>query len=91
VVFPAPDGLTIAVSPPAGAMKSRFLKTGVEPWQKPTPQGSPLGNLRDCVTLEIVRKMTGPHRGLLASKLGKKASTNLGAIQTPITLSNHFV
>ena len=43
---------------------------------------APLGDLRDRVTLEIVREMSGPHHGLLASKLGKKASKNLGAIQT---------
>lgn len=42
---------------------------------------APLRDLRDRVTLEIVREMSRPHHGLLASKLGKKASTNLGAIQ----------
>lgn len=48
-----------------------------------------LGNLRDRVTLEIIAEMTRPHHGLLASKLGKKASTNLGAIQTKPAASGH--
>jgi hypothetical protein len=35
----------------------------------------------DCIALEIFTEIWLPHNGLLASKLGKKASTNLGAIQ----------
>src|SRR5690606_19428702 len=42
---------------------------------------APLGDLRHCIALEIVTKIASPHHGLLASKLGKKASINLGAIQ----------
>ncbi|MFD0918113.1 hypothetical protein ACFQ14_17045, partial [Pseudahrensia aquimaris] len=33
------------------------------------------------ITLEIVTEIGFAHNGLLASKLGKKVSTNLGAIQ----------
>ncbi|MDB6178391.1 hypothetical protein PAF17_12875, partial [Paracoccus sp. Z330] len=39
------------------------------------------GDLRDRVTLELGAEIAFAHLGLLASKLGKKASTNLGAIQ----------
>ncbi|CTQ53578.1 hypothetical protein LP7551_02102 [Roseibium album] len=42
---------------------------------------TPLGDLRYCITLEIVTKTRIAHYGLLASNLGKKASTNPGAIQ----------
>jgi hypothetical protein len=35
----------------------------------------------DGIALEIFTEIWLPHNGLLASKLGKKASTNLGAIQ----------
>jgi hypothetical protein len=34
----------------------------------------------DGIALEILTEIWLPHNGLLASKLGKKASTNLGAI-----------
>jgi hypothetical protein len=34
----------------------------------------------DCIALEIFIEIWLSHNGLLASKLGKKASTNLGAI-----------
>ena len=44
-----------------------------------------LSNLRDRITLELISKIARPHQGLLASNLGKKASTNLGAIQLPFT------
>lgn len=44
---------------------------------------APFRDLRGRVTLENVHKMTGPHRGLLASKLGRKASTDLGAVHHP--------
>src|SRR5690606_32924780 len=40
------------------------------------------GDLRDSIALELVTEIAGPHHGLLASSLGKKASTNLGAIQS---------
>jgi hypothetical protein len=39
-------------------------------------------NLMHCIPLEIVAVIACPHVGLLASKLGGKASTNLGAPQT---------
>lgn len=42
-----------------------------------------IASLRDLgqrVTLEIIVEMNFAHLGLLASKLGKKASTNLGAM-----------
>jgi len=39
-----------------------------------------LGDLRHCVPFEVVAEIGFAHHGLLASKLGKKASTNLGAI-----------
>ena len=42
---------------------------------------APIGDLRDSIALELVTEIAGPHHGLLASNLGKKASTNLGAIQ----------
>jgi len=35
----------------------------------------------DGIALEIFTEIWLPHNGLLASKLGKKASSNLGAIQ----------
>jgi 2-keto-4-pentenoate hydratase/2-oxohepta-3-ene-1,7-dioic acid hydratase in catechol pathway len=39
------------------------------------------GNLTHRVALELVAEIGFAHIGLLASKLGRKASTNLGAIQ----------
>ncbi|MHA6732046.1 hypothetical protein, partial [Devosia sp. A369] len=57
----------------------------------------PLGDLTNRVPLEIVAEIGFAHVGLLASKLGRKASTNLGAIQsahanTPLTsLSSHEI
>jgi hypothetical protein len=42
---------------------------------------APLGDLMHRVSFEIVAVTTSTHDGLLASKLGKKASKNLGAIQ----------
>ncbi len=41
-----------------------------------------LGDLAHRVALELVGEIASAHKGLLASKLGKKASTNLGAIQS---------
>jgi hypothetical protein len=41
---------------------------------------APLSDLRDSIALELITEISGPHHGLLASNLGKKASTNLGAI-----------
>ncbi|MEO0668230.1 MAG: hypothetical protein AAFZ99_09975, partial [Pseudomonadota bacterium] len=38
-------------------------------------------DLMHRITLEIFTEIWLPHNGLLASKLGKKASTILGAIQ----------
>ncbi|GGC36816.1 hypothetical protein GCM10011371_25260 [Novosphingobium marinum] len=40
-----------------------------------------LGDLGHRITLELVAEISFPHRRLLSSNLGKKASTNLGAIQ----------
>ena len=40
-----------------------------------------IGDLTHRGTLELVAEIAFAHIGLLASKLGKKASTNLGAIQ----------
>jgi len=42
---------------------------------------APLGNLSHRIALEPVTAINLTHRRLLSSKLGKKASTNLGAIQ----------
>ena len=42
---------------------------------------APLGDLKDRIALEVLGEVRIAHRGLLASKLGKKASTNLWAIQ----------
>jgi hypothetical protein len=42
---------------------------------------APLGDLHHSVPFEIVAETTFAHDGLLAAKLGKKASKNLGAIQ----------
>ena len=43
---------------------------------------APLDNLRHGFPFELVGKIKFAHIGLLASNLGKKVSTNLGAIQT---------
>ena len=43
---------------------------------------APFSDLRHCVPFEIVAEITSGHDGLLDSKLGKTASTNLGAIQS---------
>ena len=43
-------------------------------------QLAPLGDLTHRVLLELVAEISFAHLGLLASKLGKKASTNLVAI-----------
>jgi hypothetical protein len=40
-----------------------------------------LGDLKDRLALEVLGEVRLAHRGLLASKLGKKASRNLGAVQ----------
>ena len=40
-----------------------------------------LGDLTYRITLELFPEIAFAHEGLLASVLGKKASTNLGAIQ----------
>ncbi len=42
---------------------------------------APLGDLRHRIALELVAEISLTYRRLLSSKLGKKASTNLGAIQ----------
>ena len=42
---------------------------------------APLDNLRHGFPFELVGKIKFAHIGLLASNLGKKVSTNLGAIQ----------
>jgi hypothetical protein len=42
---------------------------------------APLGDLCQRVSFELVAEVGFAHHGLLASKLGKKASSNLGAIQ----------
>ena len=46
---------------------------------------APLGNLGHRIPFEIVAESTSTHDRLLASKLGKKTSTNLGAIQRGAT------
>ncbi|WP_210204429.1 hypothetical protein, partial [Devosia submarina] len=43
---------------------------------------TPVGDLTHRVPLELVGEIGFAHKGLLASKLGKKASTNLGAIHS---------
>ena len=45
---------------------------------------STLGDLGHRIALELITEVGLPHRRLLSSKLGKKASTNLGAIHTPL-------
>lgn len=47
----------------------------------PLQSGRPFGDLRDRATLEIVREALELRHGLLSSKLGKKAFTNLGVIR----------
>ena len=42
----------------------------------------------DGIALEIFTEIWLPHNGLLASKLGKKASTNLGAIHSGLRSTN---
>ncbi|MBP8233225.1 MAG: hypothetical protein KAY22_13045, partial [Rhizorhabdus sp.] len=42
---------------------------------------TPLGNLGHRITLELIAEIGLPHRRLLSSKLGWKASRNLGATQ----------
>src|SRR5690606_6684244 len=46
---------------------------------------STLGDLGHRIALELVSEIWLPHRRLLSSKLGKKASTNLGAIHLSVT------
>ena len=46
---------------------------------------APLGDLRDCISLELIAEIAAAHLGLLSSKLTKKASTIHGAI----TPNNH--
>ncbi|MDA1357928.1 MAG: hypothetical protein O3A94_16895, partial [Proteobacteria bacterium] len=45
------------------------------------------GDLNHRVPFEIVTETGFTHHGLLTSNLGKKASTNLGAIQSPLLIS----
>jgi hypothetical protein len=47
-----------------------------------------LNDLMNSIAFEIVTEFGCAHGGLLASKLGKKASTNLGAIQLSSTVSS---
>jgi hypothetical protein len=42
-----------------------------------------LGYLGHCVTFELIAEIGLPHHRLLSSKLGSKASRNLGATQPP--------
>lgn len=42
---------------------------------------APLGDLRHRIAFELITEISLSHRRLLSSNLGKKASTNLGAIQ----------
>ena len=45
---------------------------------------APLGDLRHRIALELVAEISLSHLRLLSSKLGKKASTNPGAIQSGV-------
>ncbi len=49
---------------------------------------APNGDLRYRVPFEIVAEIGCDHHRLLASKLGKKASTNLGAIHCYVEIKN---
>ncbi|MFN3910735.1 hypothetical protein, partial [Hyphomonas sp.] len=49
------------------------------------------GDLGHRIPLEIVAETTFAHDGLLASNLGKKASTNLGAIQSSKVRFSTFI
>ncbi|MEX1663601.1 tyrosine-type recombinase/integrase [Thioclava sp. 15-R06ZXC-3] len=57
------------------------MRAHPEPLRNLRNRVATLGDLRDRVSLELVAEIAFAHLGLLASKLGKKASTNLGAIQ----------
>ncbi|MEJ5022658.1 hypothetical protein WH297_23375 [Ochrobactrum vermis] len=48
---------------------------------KPGWQISPPRDLTHCVTLKLFAEIRYAHDALLASKLGREASTNLGIIQ----------
>ncbi|WP_210204412.1 hypothetical protein, partial [Devosia submarina] len=52
---------------------------------------TPVGDLTHRVPLELVGEIGFAHKGLLASKLGKKASTNLGAIHSLSTGVSQFI
>lgn len=43
---------------------------------------TPFGDLSHRITLELIAEIGLPHRRLLSSKLGSKASRNLGATQS---------
>ncbi len=58
------------------------MRTDAQPPRNLRNRLTPLGNLQHRVSLEIVTEIGVAHHGLLASNLGKKASTNLGAIQS---------
>jgi hypothetical protein len=57
------------------------MLTDPEPLRNLCNGTAPLGDLRDSIALELISEIARPHQALLASKLGKKASTTLGAIQ----------
>lgn len=79
--------ISSASSPPLASEAANFVLTLVE---RMLANPEPLRNvcnriasiviLTHCITLEIVAEIGLAHKGLLTSKLGKKASTNLGAI-----------
>ena len=50
---------------------------------------APLRDLPHRVTLKLFAEIRLAHDGLLASKLGRKVSTNLGAIQMRHSRSNN--
>ena len=55
--------------------------TDAQPLRKLRNRIASLGDLRHRVSIKIVAELRFTHLSLLASNLGKKASTNLGAIQ----------
>lgn len=79
-LFIAPAGIRCVLLAP------RVERVGAHPQTLRHLQNriSSLGDLTHRVTLELVAEIAFAHVGLLASKLGKKASTNLRAIQNAV-------